>query len=371
LIDAVVSPKMKVKNVHYVNMKKLTGELEVDADAEVWRYNVRVSTRSGPKGIGTELFRVVEKNRPSGEFTVTDFTVQQVDRTETPDASVRCPDPAQPCNKLILEYTGEVDALSFQVGIDWEGLYDDVSVEGAFRAALPALSGATGTLYPTDPNTVITYWQGQWRPIVNWECVYPENECDEWGDTEFLIDRGPDDAYVFRIGFRVGDRSYSGALPRKENAHAHFRGTTPPQAAYPVIDDAAVVVTRGSKKTPGATALIFETQAFSDSVVNDGSTTLVAYHNVLVTSPEGHRSIPPGRSVGFGHSNEPEIWKETYYIPDVVEGCYSVRVIGVVTDTFEGHNEDRFAAWDSSVRYEMGLRVLGQSVSVVEGGCGS
>ena len=138
-----------------------------------------------------------KKPNPSGEFTVTNFTVKQLDSLKPAEAAealkaAECPDKHQICNKLILEYTGKVDALSFQVGIDWDRLYDRVDVEGAWRAALPALSGATETLYPdpNDPSPIIAYWQGQIRPVIHFNCFYAEYDCSPYGPPEFVVDRG-------------------------------------------------------------------------------------------------------------------------------------------------------------------------------------
>jgi hypothetical protein len=366
-----VSPKLKVNKINYINKKKLTVELAVAGDAEALEYDVRVTTLRGPKGIGTELFRVVEKDRPSDEFTVTDFTVEQVDRTETLEAEARCPDPTQPCNKLILQYTGDVDAVSFQVGIDWEGLYYDHSLEYAWRIPVPWLGYATGTLYPDGSNTITTYWQGQWRPTLNWECVYVDAGCDPIGETELVVDRGPV-PYVFSISIRVGDKTSTGYRPRDKVARAYFRGPAPQQTAYPVLDDFDVVVTRGSKKNPQASALSFETQVFSDPVLQDGSTSLAAWTQLVVTTPDGHSFVPAPRSLGIDHETEPDVWKEKFFLNDAVEGCYSVRVLGVVTTTYEGHNADRLAAWDPTANpVEIGMDFDGLNLTVIEGGCGN
>ncbi len=86
MVEGVVNDKLRVKKVKYINKKKLEVELEVDPLAEVRLYDVRVSAKRGPRGVGTELMRVMERVRkpPPQSITVTDFSITQVSPTESP-----------------------------------------------------------------------------------------------------------------------------------------------------------------------------------------------------------------------------------------------------------------------------------------------
>jgi hypothetical protein len=366
-LGGVPAEKVKVKNTRFVSRTELVAEVEVQLDAPTELYDVEVTTSRGKKGIGTDLFRVYEKGTkpPTGEFVVTGFEVSEVPRSQAPDV---CPDPANPCNKLTLTYDGRLDSLRFKVGREWEGLYFDPTLENGFRVVAAWLRFATGIIVPADPNIVEAYWQGQWRPSVNWECWDAANNCDPYGPVEYVIDRGPDQ-FVFSFSYWSGNTFRTGIRPRETVARATYRGSEPDQPAYVVIDDVELVPGK-NKKSPAK--LRFETQAFSHPSLHDGTTTLFAYTSVMVTKPDGQRSMVARTSVGTEHPTEPDIFKSGYEMTNLATGCYTIRIVGVVTTTgWDGHNSDRFAAWDSAVPVAIGVDYDGESIAVIPDGCSS
>ena len=63
-IDGVPSPKVHTNSTRFVTSKRLVANITIALDADTVLYDVLVTTPSGKKGIGTELFRVRQKGPP-------------------------------------------------------------------------------------------------------------------------------------------------------------------------------------------------------------------------------------------------------------------------------------------------------------------
>ena len=60
-IDGVPSPKVHTNSTRFVNSRRLVANITIAADADTALYDVMVTTATGKKGIGTELFAVKRK----------------------------------------------------------------------------------------------------------------------------------------------------------------------------------------------------------------------------------------------------------------------------------------------------------------------
>ncbi len=58
LLSGVVDPRVRVNSTRFVKSTQLVANLTIAVDAVAGLYDVAVATRSGPKGIGTELFAI-------------------------------------------------------------------------------------------------------------------------------------------------------------------------------------------------------------------------------------------------------------------------------------------------------------------------
>lgn len=65
-IDGVPSEKVTTNSTRFVNPKKLVANITIAVDAEVELYDVIVTTARRKKGVGTDLFSVVEKSTGQG-----------------------------------------------------------------------------------------------------------------------------------------------------------------------------------------------------------------------------------------------------------------------------------------------------------------
>jgi hypothetical protein len=335
VVDDTVAQKLKVKNVNYVNKKKLVVELEVDAAAEVLRYDVRVSTKRGPRGVGTELFRVVEKVKPNEAFQVSDFTVTQVDPSLAP---TRCPELDIPCNRLDMSYTGHVDSLTFFVGNDAEGLYFDTSVENNLGSMTWFRSRAVDPYVPAPGHTVM-YWQGQWRHYVI------GTSPAEYTDVRYIPDlnvEGEDDLFVFTFVYWDGSElphvymEPSHRLAAFANQYAVYRGAPSTEHARVLTEEPYLSVIPGKNKNfPDRYILRFPTTVVDQSGVAYES----AGREVLLTHPDGSREIFRGK----------EFVGDTivFYRELTTAGCYSMRVVSA--EVARPDNPAGLPVWDPSV----------------------
>lgn len=339
ILDDTVATKLKALKVHYVNKKKLTVELEVAADAAALRYHVMVTTRRGPKGIGTELLRVIERVKDVEPFVVTDFQVLQVDHDLSPE---RCPLPTTPCNQLLLHFTGDADAVTFTVAHN-TGLYNDATVENAKWAAFYHYRGSFEWLIPVG-DSVVGYWQGQ-RRSEYWETLEGPPVP---GDDEFIPDLGTRDApdrFVFRYTVMVNGNYITSEkglqyLPQNE---AVYQGWTPTTFIYATF--AEFEVGRIKKNQPAP--LNFEVRPFTHPTTHDRSTTVHAVPTVLLTEPNGDRSILRFSSFGMDIPDPSSLYFARYQLQLDAPGCYELRVVGV--DSYGGpmsFYDDRLAVWD-------------------------
>lgn len=131
-LAGVPSSEVKTNSTKVVNSKRLVANITISALAQQADYDVIVITGRGKKGIGTELFRVVQKsdNGNSGPELLS-VTVEQVSISEPvsltgvpevdafiadttaldlfpsgygPSTFFGCPDPSQPCNRVVATF---------------------------------------------------------------------------------------------------------------------------------------------------------------------------------------------------------------------------------------------------------------------------
>ena len=367
--ENTVATKLKVKNTHYVNKRRLRVELEVDASAEFLRYDVHVTARRGPKGIGTELFRVVQKESPSmQEFQLTDFQVIEVPDSVAPD---RCPDATNPCNEIRISYTGSLEYLQLRLVRVYDE-YFDPEIEERRLALGGVLPGASEILYPSVPGELVGYWQGQWIPRVWEDPMGPSHVLPPEPRTAFAPFDEPS-AFTFGYSFRdhFGSRMSGAVIERFPEAIAYFRGPDPVGLAYAKIDDVELV-TVGRKKH-AVTTLNFIVYAFSSPVVQDINTTLHAYHRTMVTYEDGTR-IMARHTGGTGLPDSP--YGSLYKLDVPPAGtCLELRVIGMefVSGVWEENWDHRFYAWDPAQdpagAAPLGVLFDGEAITTILGGC--
>ncbi len=76
-LAGVPTEKVRANKVKYINQNRLQAEVFVAPDADLALYDVKVTTSRGKKGIGTEMFRIIEKIRTnSGTFELFSYSVQ-------------------------------------------------------------------------------------------------------------------------------------------------------------------------------------------------------------------------------------------------------------------------------------------------------
>ena len=366
----------------YVSTRELRATINIAAEAATLTYDIEVKTSRDKKGIGSEMFRVRKKVNGQGQdFLVTSFRIEQI--SDTAEATGRCPDPANPCNKLTLEFTGALDSIVFYVAPKYEDLYRNADIVNSHLASGYNRSRATDVIGPVSHGLVVAYWQGQWRPKF-W--VTPMGPA-YWDSVETIpnldlvraSDLAAPDHFRFSYAYAAGTRSYMGAgLPDHDVV---YTGWEADNFAYAKIEVRDPVTTPGrGKKKPGRTELRIAVQTFKDSVIQDRSTTLHAYSALLFTEPTGVRSFLHMQSHGIDQ-NDPDGLHERVFRTEAltVSGCHEARIIGV--DSYPGTAEfydDRFYVWDRS-KDAVGTTPVGiyldAAAGVVDsttvGGCGS
>jgi hypothetical protein len=299
-------------------------------------------------------------------LVVTNFTVEQFWPSDPID---RCPDALNPCNKLVFEYTGVLDSIVFHVAPNLEGKYLDPTIENSHVATGYWRTRATESLVPVSDGLVEAYWQGQWQPIY-WET--PMGPATR--DTVELIpnldlveesDLAAEDHFVFGYSYIFGrECRLGGRLPYHD---AVYTGWTSDKYAYVTLAVEAVT-TPGKGKQPSTTQLEFTARTFKDA---DTSTTLHAYTEVLLTDPNGSKSM----LYILSHGDVQTVFRTD---PLTLSGCYEARVIGV--DSYAGTAEfydDRFYVWDRSKDPDgaapLGVEFDAESGTITKtcaGGCG-
>jgi len=77
LLDGVADPRVRTNSTRYVSSRSLVANITIAIDAVPAAYDVRVTTSTGKKGIGTERF-VVQLRDPSADFEVDDAVGMKV-----------------------------------------------------------------------------------------------------------------------------------------------------------------------------------------------------------------------------------------------------------------------------------------------------
>jgi len=188
-------------------------------------------------------------------------------------------------------------------------------------------------------------------------------------------DLAAEDHFVFGYSYIFGrECRLGGRLPYHD---AVYTGWLSDKYAYVTLGVEAVT-TPGKGKQPSTTQLEFTARTFKDPDTHDRSTTLHAYSEVLLTDPNGSKSMLYILSHGIRY-DDPTDLHETVFRTDplTLSGCYEARVIGV--DSYEGTAEfydDRFYVWDRSKdpdgRAPLGVEFDAESGTITDtypGGC--
>ncbi|MFC1639664.1 hypothetical protein ACFL3B_02755 [Gemmatimonadota bacterium] len=89
MLDGLPNPKVSTNSSHYVSPDTLVANITVAVDADTVLYDVEVLTTRGKKGIGVDLFRVVEKGQTVGDTPITvEFSDADGDRVKSDDGDV-------------------------------------------------------------------------------------------------------------------------------------------------------------------------------------------------------------------------------------------------------------------------------------------
>lgn len=106
-LDGVPSDKVKTNSTRFANPKKLVANITVAADAIPDRYDVIVTTSSGKRGIGIELFAVFEKLGKGGSGETALYTIVLSGDIQSDPAHPMTGVPLDPANPFASVYVPE------------------------------------------------------------------------------------------------------------------------------------------------------------------------------------------------------------------------------------------------------------------------
>jgi len=317
----------------------------------------------------------------SKEFSITGFRVDRVDgthgltddpdidgelasRTGMPSNYFGCPEVGHPCNRLVMDFEGQIDSIAFRVGHNVRGLYFNDVIEGAHHA-MAWLHGFM-PMIPVDVESgqVTVYWQGQRRHDL---CCPPSDEWDTMPNLDPLEDA---DSFVFtyaykwiqgkhtevRFGGAAALRSFSGGS-------AVYQGGATTLRAYPVLYDFREMQRKMRGKGGGEQIWVrFKVKSFARDPGATEDTNISADHHVLVTRPDGSQYFAQLYSSGIDPNDpiEPDIVRDefnTEYLS--LDGCHQVDLIGVYghASAYGSSYDGRNVVWDPEAGADPGLAV--------------
>jgi len=318
------------------------------------------------------------KPKPNPSFEVTGFDVekmapgtapanQPISANETVLAGVRaivaemgldsnyfgCPEVSKVCNKITMEFLGNLEAFRFTVAHDAGALFyeddltDPTHAANHWTSAAPALD-MTGVTSP-----LIIYWQGQ-RRVREWDAtnevsiyhwsVYPDLD---------VVGIAPD-RFVFSCSYLTaggGMMCGRGTFADYPTGFAEYAGLDRGERAFVVIDEIELVTQGGSTKpkknaAPPSTHITFDVQAFGpfdplQDAPFDVSPNYLAEETLaasietnfrpVITKPNGEKTVIISWSSGANPDSEtkPNIEQQRFgFGPFTDGGCYVIDLLG-------------------------------------------